>query len=63
MSETFYMTIDCGNDAFRNDPGAEISRILRDCANKTDRLEPDDDPIQLRDINGNRVGAMWVTTD
>ncbi len=55
------------NDAFMNDNlGSEIARILR---NYADAIEPVVDPdttweleTKLRDINGNTIGKVTLTT-
>lgn len=62
-SEKFYLTVDCNNDAFWPNPQEEIARILDRAARKLDMLEPNDRPIPLMDAKGNRVGAMWVTSE
>ena len=59
MASTLTITMDLGNDAFAENCGAEVARILRGLA---DRLEPIVDPkvageIGLFDANGNRVGT------
>lgn len=50
------ISIDCDNAAFEDSgPENELARILRDLAA---RLERDGmNPVTLRDINGNTVGA------
>lgn len=61
---TFRVTIDCDNAAFDNDGcfnGHELARILRELADGLDNanVQPDDigdDPLPLRDVNGNVVG-------
>lgn len=58
---TVTVTIHTGNDAFGNEPEAEVSRILRELAGKVQvyALEPGDvEP--LLDANGNTVGVMLV---
>ena len=55
------------NDAFMHDNlGSEIARILRNYANA---IEPVEDPdttweleTKLRDINGNTIGKVTLTT-
>jgi len=51
---TFILKIDCDNAAFEGDPGAEVSRILRDTAGQ---IEQGLERVRLRDANGNVVGA------
>ena len=46
-----------GNAAFEEDKNAEIARILRDLA---DKIENDNIPVKLRDINGNTVGEVEI---
>lgn len=56
----FIVTMETNNAAFEDDLGGEITRILREVANQTERgvaaevffTEP------LRDLNGNTVGAF-----
>lgn len=54
-----YISVDMGNAAFE-DAGEmnELARILRGAA---DRIEGGDTEFPLRDINGNRVGAVGDT--
>lgn len=50
--------------AFDNGPGPlEVSRILRHLADQFDRgvVPYDDEPVRLKDVNGNRVGYAIVT--
>jgi hypothetical protein len=53
--------IDCGNSAFEDNTGAEVSRLLRELAAKTAN-----DPLNsssyhaIRDTNGNTVGSFRV---
>ncbi len=53
------------NDAFREDPCAEVSRILKELAadigSRTDLKHGD--AIIVRDANGNRVGVFDVFKD
>ena len=48
--------IDTCNDAFRDNPGAEVARILREAANKIEFGSEVD--FNLRDANGNTVGSV-----
>jgi hypothetical protein len=48
--------IDTCNDAFRENPGAEVARILRNAADKIEYGSEIDFP--LRDENGNTVGQV-----
>jgi len=57
---TFILKIDCDNAAFEGDPGAEVSRILRDAAGQIDHGL---DRVRLRDANGNTVGAFRFIGD
>lgn len=53
----FVLTIDCDNDAFREDTATEIRRIL------SEELLPRLDAVghlNLHDINGNRVGVATL---
>ena len=61
MSElTLGMQLD--NAAFEDDPGYEVSRILRELADKIEQRGLEDGMI-LWDVNGNRVGKLAVTLD
>ena len=53
------VTIRTDNDAFAAHAPAELSRILRDLADRMD-LHHDDGPAQgrLRDLNGHDVGSF-----
>lgn len=54
----YYLEItDLDNDAFTDDAGAELARILREAAVKIEAHSPGRMEYQLRDINGNRVGC------
>jgi len=55
----FVLSMDMENDAFREDTGPEVARILRNLARTVEHrsLDTDDDGILL-DLNGNRAG-MW----
>jgi hypothetical protein len=61
MSElTIEMNLD--NAAFEGDPAPEITRILRQLADKIEERGIYDE-ILLRDINGNRVGKAVIVMD
>jgi len=61
MSElTLSMSLD--NAAFEDDPSFEITRILRDLADKIEQRGLQDEMI-LWDLNGNRVGKVAITRD
>ena len=60
MSETWNIWLETGNAAFEDEPATEIARILRDLADKFDRGEAHGDSMPLRDINGNRCGAVVI---
>jgi hypothetical protein len=52
----FIVTIECNNDAFVDDPNAEVARILHKIA---DRLTAADEIAgRVNDVNGNRVGTF-----
>jgi hypothetical protein len=61
------ITIDTENDAFTDDPRAEVARVLHELAYRVDGVHKpviycnagDDDTV--RDINGNTVGAVTIT--
>lgn len=56
------INIDLDNDAFQPEAGEEVARILRDAADRCERLGNlfDDLRANLRDVNGNTVGALTV---
>lgn len=56
----FSLEINCDNDAFAPDPGAEVARILRRAAKRIDECPEDERGLQ--DVNGNHVG-QWRFTD
>lgn len=58
----YTLTINCDNDAFVDDPGQEIQRILRDTRDRINVRGLEDEVI-LRDINGARVGTATFTSD
>ena len=53
----FKLTIETDNAAFAYDAGPEIARILRKLADYTERGMVDNDTINLRDYNGDKVGV------
>lgn len=60
----FSINIECGNDAFGDDPHPEIVRILRSIADDLDD-GPFDGPVGLQDVrvsdvNGNNVGTVYL---
>lgn len=54
----FKLTIETGNAAFDDCPGAEVARILREAATAIERGTRG---APLHDINGNRVGRFDLT--
>jgi len=50
--------IQCDNEAFSDDPGIEVSRILRELADKMENGSFMDYPCY--DVNGNRVGDLKI---
>ena len=55
----FILEIECDNDAFADDPSAEVARLLRNAAERVEDvpLAHRAEPIGiLRDGNGNHVG-------
>lgn len=54
MSE-LRLSMELVNDAFADDAANEVARILRVLAERIEQGLPDE-PIRLRDINGNTVG-------
>lgn len=57
----FTMNVDTGNDAFHQDPGGELARILRVVADKIERgdYHPGHSKTIL-DVNGNDVGRWKI---
>ena len=53
----FQLEIDCGNDAFTNDPETEIKRILQTEIMDKRMMPAWGCTTLLHDINGNRVGV------
>ena len=65
---TLKISINTDNAAFENENlGSEISRILKSYANAIESvIDPDTSwelESRLRDINGNTVGQVKLTTD
>lgn len=60
------ITIDCDNAGFEESPAGEVARILRKLADDMthyERLNGEmEDRRTLRDINGNTVGQMEVSS-
>ncbi len=59
------ITIQMDNAAFTDNSGAEVARILREFADRSED-ETDsswDNTYSLRDINGNKVGTAEIETD
>ena len=57
MSEYWTLRIKTTNAAFEDDPTAEVTRILRDVADRFDECGVDArDGITVFDVNGNAVG-------
>ena len=59
---TLKIEIDLDNAAFEPDAGSEVARILRALADKVSgcHLTVAGGAINLRDINGNRVGGARI---
>ena len=54
----FTLKISTDNEAFTNDAGLEIARILRNLADKVESWPGANDfSIGLRDFNGNKIGS------
>lgn len=60
----FQLSIQCNNDAFQGDPGAEIARILEKLARSVVDVvsEHANGGGPLHDANGNRIGR-WGFSD
>ena len=60
----FVVKINMDNDAFYNDSGVEVARILRGIIENIEGYGDLDDfsPLTLRDYNGNYVGKAEVRT-
>jgi hypothetical protein len=60
---TFTLKIKCDNDAFGDDPGAELGRILHELASRLERMPVcRGDRFPLRDTNGNTVGEAKTSS-
>lgn len=62
----FRLNISMDNAAFEQDPNAELARLLRNVANALDRQQGDimnDGGAPVFDVNGNSVGAYFVTDE
>ena len=57
------ITINCDNEAFTDNPGLEIARILHLAADRIDGdpISSGGDGFRLFDLNGNRVGLVEIT--
>ena len=57
--------INTANEAFYPNPADEVARILRDLADKFTDVGMIDakEPIRIRDVNGNTVGAISTSDD
>ncbi len=52
------ITVKMDNAAFSDEPMLELARILRELASELAQVGPYPFDLQLRDINGNTVGAI-----
>jgi hypothetical protein len=52
------INISSGNAAFEDDPVGELQRILRNVA---DRLPSTEGSNPIRDLNGNKIGDLFVS--
>lgn len=60
----FKLSIECGNAAFDDLPGAECARILRQIADKIQEASPGDSiDGYCHDFNGNRVGEWSLALE
>lgn len=57
----FTLEIETTNDAFAEDPSAEVAAILRDLADDIEGSALDGFRRSIRDSNGNRVGTASTT--
>ena len=55
----FKLAIESGNEAFTEDPEAEVARILREVADKLQH----ENGGNIRDINGNTVGLYELLVE
>lgn len=62
---TLNLRFDIGNAAFGEFPQVEVSRILRELADKIEErgLPGGLSCLAARDFNGNRIGALTVEED
>lgn len=57
----FFLGFDMDNDAFREDTGPEVARILRDVAAQVEHWSLESGDLRpVRDSNGNTVGEWEV---
>jgi hypothetical protein len=62
----FELKINSGNAALAEDPASEVTRIMRDLADKMCAFPPtpgDELFFALRDINGNAVGSAQFSIE
>lgn len=59
MAIRYFVEINLVNDAFAENPGLEVARILRGLADRVDGYRFDNAPTRfpVSDINGNRCGT------
>lgn len=57
MNATIKVKMD--NEAFTDDPTAELARILRALSDRLEGASPDES-FPLRDLNGNKVGECII---
>jgi hypothetical protein len=58
---TFTVVIECENEAFEDDPGPEIARILRWIATALEDGGPLEEWETIHDLNDNPVGHYGLT--
>lgn len=59
----FTVVIDCNNDAFGDCLDFEVTRILRDIADKIESSGLSGFYETIRDVNGNDVGRFAIKND
>lgn len=62
QSNVFRLYVATDNAAFDSDPRHEVTRILRECADRIEREGVGFPSQTIRDVNGNDVGRYAIKT-
>lgn len=60
--DEFHLHLSARGSAFADAPAAELTRILRELADKIDAEGPSE-VMRLKDVNGNRVGYATINAE